>query len=31
MEYKVIITEDAEEDLDRFVRYLLYEKKNEQE
>lgn len=30
MEYKVIITEDAEEDLDRFVRYLLYEKKNEQ-
>ena len=30
MEYKVIITKDAEEDLDRFVRYLLYEKKNEQ-
>ncbi len=30
MDYKVIITEDAEEDLDRFVQYLLFEKKNEQ-
>lgn len=30
MDYKVIITEDAEVDLDGFVRYLLYEKKNEQ-
>jgi len=25
MEYKVVITSDAEEDLDRFVRYLLFE------
>lgn len=30
MDYKIIITEDVEEDLDRFVRYLLLEKKNEQ-
>ena len=30
MEYKVVITSDAEEDLERFVRYLLFEKKNEQ-
>ncbi len=30
MDYKVIITEDAEADMDRFVQYLLFEKKNEQ-
>ena len=30
MEYKVVITSDAEEDLDRFVRYLLLDKQNEQ-
>lgn len=30
MDYKIFITEDAEEDLDRYVRYLLFEKKNEQ-
>ena len=30
MEYKVILTVDAEEDLDRFIKYLLYEKKNAQ-
>lgn len=28
MVYKVVITEDAEEDLDRFIRYLLFEKRN---
>lgn len=28
MNYKVVITLDAEEDLDRFIRYLLYKKKN---
>ena len=30
MEYKVVVTSDAEEDLDRFIRYLLYEKRSEQ-
>ena len=30
MVYKVVVTIDAEEDLDRFVRHLLFEKKNEQ-
>lgn len=30
MDYKVIITEDAEADIDKFVLYLLFEKKNEQ-
>ena len=30
MDYKVVITSDAEEDLDRFVRYLLFEKMNPQ-
>ena len=30
MDYKVIITEDAEADIDSFVHYLLFEKKNEQ-
>ena len=27
MDYKVMITSDAEEDLDRFIRYLLFKKK----
>lgn len=30
MDYKVLITIDAENDLDKYVRYLLFEKKNEQ-
>lgn len=30
MDYKVIVTEDAETDMDRFINYLLLEKKNEQ-
>lgn len=30
MEYKVVITSDAEENLEGVIRYLLYEKKNEQ-
>ncbi len=29
MDYKVVITPDAEEDIDRFIRYLLLEKQNE--
>lgn len=30
MDYKVVLMEDAEKDLDRFVTYLLFEKKSEQ-
>ena len=30
MDYKVVMTTDAEEDLDRFIRYLLFEKQNGQ-
>ena len=30
MAYKVVITKDAEKDLDEFVKYLLFEKRNEQ-
>ena len=30
MVYKVIITSDAEEDLDKFISYLLFVKKNRQ-
>ncbi len=30
MEYKVVITQDAEADLDGFIRYLLFEKKSKQ-
>ncbi len=30
MDYKVVMTEDAETDLDNFVRYLLFIKKSEQ-
>ncbi len=29
MDYKVVITEDAELDMDNFVHFLLFEKKNE--
>ncbi|MFI3212971.1 MAG: type II toxin-antitoxin system RelE/ParE family toxin [Eubacteriales bacterium] len=30
MDYNVVLTVDAEEDLNQFIRYLLIEKKNEQ-
>ena len=30
MEYRVLITSDAEEDLDTFIKYLMVEKKSEQ-
>lgn len=30
MEYRVVLTEDAENDLDQYIRYLLFEKKSEQ-
>ena len=30
MEYKVVIASDAEEDLDGFIRYLLFEKQSTQ-
>lgn len=30
MDYKVLITSDAEADLEGVIRYLMYEKKNEQ-
>ena len=30
MDYNVVITEDAEQDLDRFIKYLLFVKKNDQ-
>ena len=30
MEYKVVVTADAEEDLNRYLTYLLFEKKSEQ-
>ena len=30
MDYKVVITEDAKADLDAFIGYLLFEKKNRQ-
>ena len=30
MDYKVVLMEDAEEDFDRFIAYLLFEKKSEQ-
>ena len=28
MDYKIVITTDAENDLDQFIRYLIQEKKN---
>lgn len=30
MDYKIVVTADAEEDLDRYIQYLLYEKKSMQ-
>lgn len=30
MAYKVVVTKDAETDLDEFIKYLLFEKRNEQ-
>ena len=30
MDYKIVLTTDAESQLDAFIRYLLFEKKNEQ-
>ena len=30
MDYKVVVTSDAEEDLERFVKYLIMEKKSMQ-
>lgn len=30
MDYKIVLMRGAEEDLDRFVAYLLFEKKSEQ-
>ena len=30
MIYKVLVTKDAESDLNRFIEYLLFEKKNHQ-
>ena len=30
MGYRIVVTSDAEEDLDRFIKYLLFEKKSEQ-
>lgn len=29
MDYKIVVTSDAEEALDRFIKYLLFEKKSE--
>lgn len=28
MDYKVVVTRDAEEDLERFVKYLIMEKES---
>ena len=30
MDYKIVLMSDAEEDIDRFITYLLFEKKSEQ-
>ena len=30
MDYKIVLMRDAEEDLDRFITYPLFEKKSEQ-
>lgn len=30
MDYRVVVTEEAEEDLNRFIQYLLFVKKNHQ-
>ena len=26
MDYRIVVTKDAEEDLDKFIQYLVYEK-----
>ena len=31
MDYKVVVTAEAEEDLNQFIQYLLFAKKNKQE
>ena len=28
MDYKIVVTKDAEEDFDRFIKYLIFEKEN---
>lgn len=28
MDYRIVVTKDAEEDLDRFIKYLIYEKES---
>ncbi len=30
MDYNVIVTEDAENELDQYIRYLLFDKMSEQ-
>ena len=30
MDYKIVVTKDAEEDLDRFIKYLIFEKESMQ-
>ena len=30
MDYKVVVTAEAEEDLNQFIQYLLFVKKNKQ-
>lgn len=30
MDYEVVVTKDAEEDLERFIKYLIVEKKSKQ-
>lgn len=30
MVYKVVVTKDAEDDLERFIKYLIFEKKSMQ-
>lgn len=30
MAYRIVITKDAEEDLERFIRYLVFEKESMQ-
>ena len=30
MDYKIALMKDAEEDFDRFIAYLLFEKKSDQ-
>lgn len=30
MDYRIVVTKDAEEDLDRYIKYLIYEKRSMQ-